>query len=164
MCNFAILKLVYVREHLVLRKPICCFSFLKGPLFLISSWETGMSRAARSSQDWDHGKEHLLGFPSATFQDYPFCCNWWNFILFNGWVIILLKIYKHAFLLIKYPCFTRDLGPPRPSFCLWIVLQSVESYRSHFLAQLGFQDLLERTLWASVSGVSPMYGLYWFST
>ena len=108
----------------------------------------------------------LQGLPSATLYliDYPFCCNWWNFILFNGWVIILLKIYKHAFLLIKYPCFTRDLGPPRPSFCLWIVLQSVESYRSHFLAQLGFQDLLERTLWASVSGVSPMYGLYWFST
>ena len=48
--------------------------------------------------------------------DYPFYCNWWNFILFNGWVIILLKIYKHAFLLIKYPCSTRDLGPPCPSF------------------------------------------------
>ena len=43
--------------------------------------------------------------------DYPFCCNWWNFILCNGWVIILLKIHKHAVLLIKYPCSTRDLGP-----------------------------------------------------
>ena len=44
-------------------------------------------------------------------KDYPFCCNWWNFILCNGWVIILLKIHKHAVLLIKYPCSTRDLGP-----------------------------------------------------
>ena len=35
----------------------------------------------------------------------------WNFILFNGWGIILLKIHKHAFLQIKEPCFTRDLGP-----------------------------------------------------
>ena len=65
--------------------------------------------------------------------DYPFCCNWWNFILFNSWVIILLKIYKHAFLIMKYPCSTRDLGPLCPSFCLWLVLQSVEAYRAHFL-------------------------------
>ena len=50
--------------------------------------------------------------------DYPFCCNWWNFILCNVWVIILLKIYKHAVLLIKYPGSTRDLDPPCPSFCL----------------------------------------------
>ena len=26
-----------------------------------------------------------------------------------------MKIYEHAFLQIKYPCFTRDLGPLRPS-------------------------------------------------
>ena len=51
-------------------------------------------------------------------KDYPFCCNWWNFILFNGWVIILLKIYKHAFLQIKYPCFTWDLGPLCSSYWL----------------------------------------------
>ena len=118
--------------------------FLKDSLFLVSSWNTGLSRAACSSQNWDHGKEHLLGFPSVTpFQwlssatlyliDYPFCCNWWNFILFNCWVIILLKIYKHAFLIMKYPCSTRDLGPLCPSFCLWLVLRSVEAYRAHFL-------------------------------
>ena len=81
--------------------------------------------------------DSLQWLPSVTLYliDYPFCCNWWNFILFKGWVIILLKIYKHAFLLIKYPCSTRDLGPPRPSFCLWIVLRSVEAYQAHFLAQ-----------------------------
>ena len=31
-------------------------SFLKDSLFLISSWKTGTSRAAYSSQDLDHGK------------------------------------------------------------------------------------------------------------
>ena len=70
--------------------------------------------------------------------DYPFCCNWWNFILFNSWVIILLKIYKHAFLismLIKYPCSTRDLSPLHPSFYLQLLLQSMETYWAHFLTQ-----------------------------
>ena len=43
-----------------------CVLFLKDSLFLISSWKTGMSRAARRSQDWDHEKEHLLGFLSVT--------------------------------------------------------------------------------------------------
>ena len=66
--------------------------------------------------------------------DYPFCYNGWNFILCNSWVIILLKIYKPAFLLIKYPCSTRDLGPPCSSFCLHSH-QSMETYRAHFLAQ-----------------------------
>ena len=64
--------------------------------------------------------------------DYPFCCNWWNFILCNGWVIILLKIYEPAFLLIKYPCSTRDLGPLSPSFCLHS-LWSMETYWALFL-------------------------------
>ena len=40
--------------------------------------------------------------------DYSFCCNWWDFILCNGWVINLLKMYKPAFLLIKYLCFTNN--------------------------------------------------------
>ena len=40
--------------------------FVKDSLFLISSWKTGMSRAACSSQDWGHEKQHLLGFPSVT--------------------------------------------------------------------------------------------------
>ena len=66
--------------------------------------------------------------------DYPFCCNWWNFILCNVWVIILLKIHKPAFLLIKYPCSTRDLGPPHPSFCLHS-LRNVEICQAHLLTQ-----------------------------
>ena len=52
---------------------VCSFS---RTLFLISSWKTGMSGAARSSQDWDHEKRHLLGFLSVTpFSDslqWPF--------------------------------------------------------------------------------------------
>ena len=78
----------------------------------------------------------LQWLSSVTFYvlDYPFCCNWQNFILCNGWIIILLKIYKHAVLLIKYPCSTRDLGPPHPSFCLHS-LRNMEVYQAHFLAQ-----------------------------
>jgi len=33
------------------RTPVCCFLFLMNPLFLISSWYTGTSEAARCSQD-----------------------------------------------------------------------------------------------------------------
>ena len=76
--------------------------------------------------------DSLQWLSSVTFylKDYPFCCYWWNFILFHGWVIILLKIYKHAFLQIKYPCFTRDLGPPRPSFFAFFSSTPVPRSRS----------------------------------
>ena len=85
----------------------------------------------------DSFSDSLQWLSSATLclSEYLFCCNGWNFTLCSGWVIILLKIYKHAFLLIKYPCFTRDLGPPRPSFYLRLLLQSVETYWAHFLAR-----------------------------
>ena len=64
----------FVRGHSTLRDPICCIflcvPFLKDSLFLISSWNTGTSRAACSSQDWDMGKStHLDSFqwlPSVT--------------------------------------------------------------------------------------------------
>ena len=73
--------------------------------------------------------------------DYPFCCNWWDFILCNGWVIILLKTYKPAFLLIKYRCSTRDLGPHVVlsfsfSLSLWLILWSVETCQLTFLPGL----------------------------
>ena len=116
---------------------MCCFS---RTLFLISSWKTGASRAARSSQDWDHEKRHLLGFLSVTpFSDslqwpylnviysvMPLLLRIWNafwpfedcyllgfvFAQFFFYCLKLscMKIYKHAFLQIKHPCFTRDLG------------------------------------------------------
>ena len=64
----------FVRGHSTLRDPICCIflyvPFLKDSLFLISSWNTGMSRAACNSQDWDMGKStHFDSFqwlPSVT--------------------------------------------------------------------------------------------------
>ena len=47
-----------------------CVLFFKDSLFLINSWKTGVSRVACSSQDWDHGKGHLLEFLSVTpFRD-----------------------------------------------------------------------------------------------
>ena len=38
-----------------------------------------------------------------------------HFFFLNCLKLPCMKIYKHAFLQIKYPCFTRDLGPLRPS-------------------------------------------------
>ena len=34
---------------------------------------------------------------------------------FNCLKLLCMKIYKHAFLQIKHPCFTQDLGPLHPS-------------------------------------------------
>ena len=56
------------KESNMLSPLVCCFS---RTLFLISSWKTGTSRAACSSQDRNHGKEHLLGFPSVTLFSDP---------------------------------------------------------------------------------------------
>ena len=52
--------------------------------------------------------------------DYPYCGCWWNVILCNSWVIILLKIYKPAFLLIKHLCSIRTWVPT--SVCLSLSL------------------------------------------
>ena len=105
--------------------------FLKDSLFLISSWKTGMSRSACSSQDWDHEKGHLLGFLSVTpFSDLllkgnysvmPLFLSIWNafwpfedcyllgFVFAHFFFYCLklpcMKIHKHAFLQIKHPCF-----------------------------------------------------------
>ena len=58
--------------------------------------------------------------------------------LCNGWVIILQKIYKPTFLLIKYPRSTRDLGPRvilSFSLSLWLILWSAETCWAHFPAR-----------------------------
>ena len=112
--------------------------FLKDSLFLISSWKTGTSRAACSSQDWGHEIEHLLGFPSVTFylkviySVMPLLLRIWNafwpfqdcyllgFVFAQFFYCLKLpsmKIYKCAFLQIKHPCFIQDLGPLHPSSC-----------------------------------------------
>ena len=72
----------------------------------LRSWE----RSSLNSRHW---------LPSVTFylQDCPFCCSLWNYIL-NGWVVILLKIYKHANKVSanKVPLFHSILGSPASFF------------------------------------------------
>ena len=41
--------------------------------------------------------------------DYPFCCNWWNFILCNSWVIILLLLSHFSRVRV---CDSIDGSPP----------------------------------------------------
>ena len=116
-----------VRGRSTLRDPIYCIFFLCVPFlrdsvpyqFLENRNEQSCTqfsglRSRQRALAWISFSDSLQWVSSATLylKDYPFCCNWWNFILFNGRVIILLKIYKHAFLQTKYPCFTQDLGPP----------------------------------------------------
>ena len=148
-----------VRERFILRNPVCCFLFLKGPLFPISSWETGTRRAAGSSQDWGHETERIRGFLSITFyfsvkllshvpisQNMDCLLALWHCyspsyscygpkmivislvtVLMSLVLVFLLNfifclklpcitIYKHTLPEIKHPCFTRDFGPPHPSF------------------------------------------------
>ena len=66
--------------------------FLKNSLFLISFWKTGTSRAACSSQDWDHEKGHLLRFLSVT----PFgdSLQWPYLNVIYSVVPLLLRIWN----------------------------------------------------------------------
>ena len=120
VCHFS--RTLFPYQFLENRNEPSCMQFSK-----LKSWERAPA--------WIPFSESLQWLSSVTLylKNYPFCCNWWNFILFNGWVIILLKIYKHAFLQIKYPCFTRDLGAPRLSFLCLLVDSSpqVLFYKDH---------------------------------
>ena len=70
---------------------------------------------------------------SVTFYvlDYPYCGYWQIFILCNSWVIILLKIHKPAFLVIKHPCSIRVWVPV--SVCLSFFLCLSLSLSYHWL-------------------------------
>jgi len=106
-----------------------------------SSVAAGTSRAAHSSRDWDPEKGHLLG-PFNDSLQWPHwnvicsvmrtCNAFWPFedcyllgfvfaqlfcFVFNCLKLLCMKIYKHAFLQTKNPCFTPDLGPRHPSSC-----------------------------------------------
>ena len=98
-------------------RTLCPYQFLENRNEQSCTHFSGL-RSWERTPAWIPFSDSLQWLSSVTLylKNYPFCSNWWNFILFNGWVIILLKIYKHAFLLIKYSCSTRDLGPPCPSF------------------------------------------------
>ena len=105
-------------------------------LFLISSWKTGTSRAACSSQDWGHEKEHLLGLLSVTpFSDLLLEGNLFSYAsltqdmecflalsrLLIAWLCFrsifyclklpCIKIHKHAFLQIKHPVSLKTWVP-----------------------------------------------------
>ena len=131
-----------VRGRSTLRNPhvvfFFCVLFLKGPLFLISSWKTGRSRVAHSSQDSGHETERMHGFPSVPF--YFNVIYSVTSLLLRIWIVFwpcddcyspsfvfaqlyfcclklpCIKIYKHTLPQIKYLCFTRGLGSPRPPF------------------------------------------------
>ena len=156
-----------VRGCLILKSSICCFLFFKGPLFFISFWKTGTSRAVCSSQDWGHEMECICGFLSVTFyfsvkllSHIPISNTWivcWPFddcyspsyccyglmtiviplvtVVMRLVLVFLLNfnfcpklpcitVYKHTLPWIKHPCFTRDLGPLRPSFCPFLFVDS----------------------------------------
>ena len=138
--------------------PICCFflplcavsqrlsvpyQFLEYKNEQICTQFPGL-RSWERAPAWIPFSDSFQGLSSATLcvLDYPFCCNWWNFILCNGWVIILLKIYKHAFLLIKYPCSTRDLGPLHPVSSLFGVWKPTELTFLPRLSRPGWEDAL----------------------
>ena len=104
--------------------PLCAISQgLSVPYQLLENRDEQSCTQFSGLRSWERApasipfSDSLQWLSSVTlyFKDYAFCCNWWDFILFNGWLIILLKIYKHAFLQIKYSYFTQDLAPMRPS-------------------------------------------------
>ena len=122
---------------------VCCFSRTLCSLSVPGKQERVELHAVLRTEIMGKGTclDSLQWLPSVTFQDYPFCCNWWNFILFIGWIIILLKIYNHAFLQIKYHYFTRDLGLP----CVLLLVDSsprvpvYEDRDIHSLIQLNYE-------------------------
>ena len=143
-------KMGFVRGHLTLRNPICCI-FL--PLCAISQgFSVPYQFLFQEQVELDAvlrteimGKGTCLDssqwLPSMTLFSVSnlVCIRLSIFILCNGWVIILLKIYKPAFLLIKYPCSTRDLGSCVVlsfsfSLSLWLIHWSIETCRAHFPA------------------------------
>ena len=78
--------------------------------FLFQKWVKLHAVLRTEVTGWDM---QWLFSASVTFYvlDYPYCGYWQIFILCNSWVIIPLKTYKPAFLLIKYPCSIRAWVP-----------------------------------------------------
>ena len=84
-------------------------------LFLISSWKTGTSRAARSSQDWDHGKEHPLGFLSVTpFSDLLLKGNLFSYAPLTQDMECFLALWR---LLFVWLCFCSSFLLPKTALC-----------------------------------------------
>ena len=91
---------------------------------------------------------------SVTFYvlDYPYCGYWQIFILCNSWVIIPLKTYKPAFLLIKYPCSIRAWVPVSFSLSFFLSL----SLSLSFSLSLSRHRLQTARFW-SIKGPQQYY-------
>ena len=91
-----------VRGHSTLRDRICFLPLCAISKGLSDSYQflenrneqrytqlSGLRSWERTSA-WTHFSDSLQWLSSVTLylRDYPFCCSWWNFIHFNGWVII----------------------------------------------------------------------------
>ena len=97
------------------------------------------------------------------------CCMF-GFLIFiiverNSLYISLYMLTERS---LKHSCSTRDLGPHVfLSLSLSLSLSTANSPERvnppSSLSCPGFQDLLERTPCAFVSGASPVLGFYWFS-
>ena len=111
-----------------LRDPVCCiffFSmlFLKESVFLTSSWKIGTSRAARSSQDWDHEKGHLLGFLSVTpFSDLLLKGNLFSYAPLPQDMECFLALWR---LLLAWLCFSSIILLPKAA-----LYEDIETYVS----------------------------------
>ena len=126
-----------VRGHSTLRDPICssfayCFSRTLYSLSVPGKQEWAVPHAVLRTEIMRGGicLDSFQWLPSMTFSVMPLLLRilngFWPFedcyllgFVFAQFFYCLklpcMKIYKHAFLQIKHPCFTRDLGLLRPS-------------------------------------------------
>ena len=89
----------------IMRKSTCLNSFkwLPSVTFLLKG---NLFSYAPLTQDM----ECFLALWRLLFAWLCFCS-----VFFYCLKLLCMKIYKHAFLQIRHPCFTRDLGPLHPS-------------------------------------------------
>ena len=95
-------------------------------------------------------------------------CYTYGFLIFI--IVERNSLYNSLYILterlLKHPCSTRDLGS-HVSLSLSLFLPPANSLEQgnppSSLSCPGFQDLLERTPCAFVSGAIPVLGFYWFS-
>ena len=88
-----------------------CVLFLKDSLFLISSWKTGTSRAARSSQDWDYKKGEPAWIPFSDSLQWPLLkCNLFSYASLTQGMECFLALWR---LLFAWLCFCSVFLLPR---------------------------------------------------
>ena len=90
-----------------------CVLFLKDSLFLISSWQTGTSRAAHSCQDWDH-EISPVWIPFSDPLQWPFqlCPSYAGYWMLSGplkIVICLASFLLSFFFLLQKAALYEDI-------------------------------------------------------